>query len=226
MIKLCRCVYNQNRGDKMKREKLKKIIALGLLVATVLGGAWLFKPINQPIQQNIYKTESTIINRHETIASDLQQMNKLIFCQSEMNEAVDIISGVQNRVFMNNTTVTFYANTYLTIDMSRLDSNNVSIDDVSKVVRVYAPKPETIIEFDESKTTYEAHKGVLTKLIEVDNKLTVKQYEVLKDKVKRDFTKAIENKINDSRLLLQKSIEDTLFKTTGQKYIIIVQFVY
>lgn len=174
-------------------------------------------------QFNIYSSDELT---EETLVNQVKNVNKLIPLEIELSETLILDNTYFDlAIFKKVKRLTFFANCSYYVDLSKLSSNEIHLDNISREIAIKIPKPEIFnISIDESKTIYgEPELGLLRfgdlELSSEDlKKLHENLYESFSNKMKdeRFYNQAISN--------TKESLENLLLDLTGEYYKLTLTF--
>lgn len=202
---------------RRKKRSYKKIYFFSISFI-VVGTLILYK--YQYMLNNLFPSLSIFDNtkfdvlNEETLVNEVRSVNKVIPLEVELSESITLDNSFGNlEIFKKSKKLTFFATCSYSMDLSKLNKNDIILDKDTNQITIYLPKPEIFsINIDENKTIYnEPDLGLLRfgdiqisteKLGYIRNKLT----ESFKNKMNDDalYTKAI----NNTTILLQNLISN------------------
>ncbi|MCD2349001.1 DUF4230 domain-containing protein [Clostridium guangxiense] len=164
----------------------------------------------------------------DTVIKKIQQKQKLITTEVEINEKVTIDNSWGNiGIFKKMQNISFTGKGVYVVDLSLLKSSNVSIDSNNNILTVKILKPKVeLVTIDESKTVYETPEKGLLRFGDV--KLTPEEHEIMIENVKKAMREKMnENEYSNKALTnSQKSMENIIksILNNDSKYIVKVNF--
>lgn len=215
----------------MISKRTQKLLAVLLIaVTTFIGAKFLIKKITAPNQPITYtqmkgnnKANKDIIHK-ETIVNNLKSVSKLEIINASLNQEVTIKQGYNNNLFKNNKIVRFFGIGKYILDLEKINSNNIQIDDKEKSITIFTSLPTVNIELLEHKTTFQDEKGLLSFY---DQKTSIEEFEKLKSNVKASMTEKLMDE-DYSKIVKEKTKENLtkmLNKLTQNNYKININFV-
>ncbi|WP_125154797.1 DUF4230 domain-containing protein [Clostridium rectalis] len=119
----------------------------------------------------------------EAIINKIHEKEDLITMEIELSDKVMLNdSWGEFNIFRKITYINFYSKSIYSIDLSKVQKKNISIDNKDKTIKITVPKPNIkSINIDEKKTSYETKMGAL-RFGEI--KLTPAENQILITKVK------------------------------------------
>ena len=119
--------------------------------------------ITQPIVISTIKnsiSDKNILHK-KTIISKFDSIEKVQIIQTSCNQSVTINNGCTNNFFKNDKILNFTGiGTYI-LDLSKIDKDNIIINNNDKTIKLFITKPTVQIELLEDKTTFQDDKGYL-----------------------------------------------------------------
>lgn len=151
------------------KNKIKLIILM--IILFTMGGFFIayhiYHPAKKASSQWIVPNVNTPYNKFmtkEALVKEIQQKNELISMETQLSEEVTMDDSWGNfPVFKKIQNVQFTGEGIYTIDLSKLSSDNLSLDTKNKAITITSPEPVVkSINIDEQKTIYETtEKGFL-----------------------------------------------------------------
>lgn len=209
----------------MLKKKLKLYILLGVvLVSIIIGGIFTTKTIIKNREVKQYSTVVTKDNKKilskDAIITKINEICNLEIMEMTINKPIKIKEG---KYFKKEQDIEFVLNAKYYIDLSKIKSENVVINETGVVIFITDPSIE--VSFDENKTIY----------YEVDNsflsfgdiKKTVEETEYIKSELKKIVETEMKSEENMqlARTKAYKSIESSLKTLTKTNYKVEVRFV-
>lgn len=182
-----------------KKERLSLLIPLLLIVLGIFIGYRIFvSPNNNPKQWTVpdasgkgvkYVTEESLVN-------DIKETNKLIPLEIELSQSITIDDSWGTLgLFEKYKKLSYTADCSYAIDLSTLESSDLSLDTSKKQITLKIPKPTVYnVNINHDKTIYEEATTGLLRF--GDLTLTSEEYGV----IEREIKKSITDKMNDSEL--------------------------
>lgn len=211
-----------------------KILLSGILVGLLLyigssyginklrGNTGLTQPIViSQVKSNL--VDNNILHK-ETVVSKFNTIQKIQVIQTSVKQEVNINNGYQNNFFKNDKKIVFTGIGTFNLDLSIINSNNITINNTDRTISLTISKPTVQIELLEDKTTFQDDKGYLAFY---DIKMSPEEFEQMKYSVKEQMGSKLESESYDSivKEKTKESIENILNKLTGSNYIINITFV-
>lgn len=148
---------------KISFKRKVKLIILAIIIFTA-GGFFIAYRIYHPAKQsssqwivpNINNPSNKYITK-DALVKEIQQKNELISMETELSEEVTIDDSWGTLpIFKKIQNVQFTGEGIYTIDLSKLASDNLSLDNKNKSITITSPAPTVkSITIDEQKTIYE-----------------------------------------------------------------------
>jgi len=164
----------------------------------------------------------------DTVIKKIQQKQKLITTEVEINEKITIDNSWGDiSVFKKLQNISFTGKGVYVVDLSSLKSTNISIDSNNNILTVKIPKPKVeLVTIDESKTVYETPEKGLLRFGDI--KLTPQDHEIMVENVKKTMTQKMnEAEYSDKALTNSKRSMETLIKSilnNDSKYTVKIEF--
>ena len=163
----------------MLRNKLKTLISIALIAATLFTGITLLKrPTETQKQINRIESNEQKIDYSQSIIEKLESINKLEITQAYLKQDITLKGKYDNFLFKNNKTVTVKANGIYKLDLNDIYENIIiGIDEVTVLVSI-----DNDIIFHDFE--YNTEKGLL---VFYDIEVTPEEYENLLDNAKEQM---------------------------------------
>ena len=163
----------------MLRNKLKTLISIALIAATLFTGiAFLKRPTETQKQINRIESNEQKIDYSQSIIEKLESINKLEITQAYLKQDITLKGKYDNFLFKNNKTITVKANGIYKLDLNDIYENIIiGIDEVTVLVSI-----DNDIIFHDFE--YNTEKGLL---VFYDIEVTPEEYENLLDNVKEQM---------------------------------------
>ena len=157
----------------MLRNKLKTLISIALIAATLFTGITLLKrPTETQKQINRIESNEQKIDYSQSIIEKLESINKLEITQAYLKQDITLKGKYDNFLFKNNKTITVKANGIYKLDLNDIYENIIiGIDEVTVLVSI-----DNDIIFHDFE--YNTEKGLL---VFYDIEVTPEEYENLLD---------------------------------------------
>lgn len=211
-----------------KRTILITILSIALLSFFSYKIIKVFKGDSKPwIVADANDTSKKFITK-DTVIKKIQQKQKLITTEVEINEKITIDNSWGDiSVFKKLQNISFTGKGVYVVDLSSLKSTNISIDSNNNILTVKIPKPKVeLVTIDESKTVYETPEKGLLRFGDI--KLTPQDHEIMVGNVKKTMTQKMnEAEYSDKALTNSKRSMETLIKSilnNDSKYTVKVEF--
>ena len=160
----------------------------------------------------------------EVITNKFNTIQKIQVIQTSVTQSVTIQHGFNNKFFKNNKLIKFTGIGSYSLDLSKINENNIVINNADKIISIFITKPLAEIELLEEKTEFQDEKGFLI-ISEVEQ--TPEEYEQLKYEVKSEMKMKLNgteyNEIVKTKTI--ESLEGILNKLTNNEYIVKINFV-
>ena len=163
----------------MLRNKLKTLISIALIAATLFTGiTFLKRPTETQKQINQIESNEQNIDYSQSIIEKLESINKLEITQAYLKQDITLKGKYDNFLFKNNKTITVKANGIYKLDLNDIYENIIiGIDEVTVLVSI-----DNDIIFHDFE--YNTEKGLL---VFYDIEVTPEEYENLLDNVKEQM---------------------------------------
>ena len=202
----------------MLRNKLKTLISIALIAATLFTGiTFLKRPTETQKQINRIESNEQKIDYSQSIIEKLESINKLEITQAYLKQDITLKGKYDNFLFKNNKTITVKANGIYKLDLNDIYENIIiGIDEVT----VLASIDSNIIFHD---FEYNTEKGLL---VFYDIEVTPEEYESLLDNVKEQIKTKMytEDYISEVKKRAEEIISREIQKVTD-KYKVRVIFI-
>ena len=202
----------------MLRNKLKTLISIALIAATLFTGfTFLKRSIEAPKQINRIENNKQKIDYSESIIEKLESINKLEIMQAYLKQDITLKGKYDNFLFKNNKTITVKANGIYRLDLNNIYENTIIGTDE---VTVLANIDNDVIFHD---FEYNTEKGLL---VFYDIEVTPEEYESLLDNVKEQIKTKMytEDYISEVKKRAEEIISREIQKVTD-KYKVRVIFI-
>lgn len=169
---------------------------------------------------SILNNENINILTEETIINEVRNVNKIIPLEVELSESIVLDDSFGDlEVFKKSKKLTFFATCSYSMDLSKLNKNDIIIDKDKQSVTINLPNPEIFsININEDKTVYsEPELGILRF---GDVKISTEKLGYIRNKVTESFKEKMDNEdlykeaINNTSILLENLISNL----TDQSY--------
>ena len=163
----------------MLRNKLKTLISIALIAATLFTGiTFLKRPTETQKQINRIESNEQKIDYSQSIIEKLESINKLEITQAYLKQDITLKGKYDNFLFKNNKTITVKANGIYKLDLNDIYENIIiGIDEVTVLVSI-----DNDIIFHDFE--YNTEKGLL---VFYDIEVTPEEYENLLDNAKEQM---------------------------------------
>ena len=163
----------------MLRNKLKTLISIALIAATLFTGiTFLKRPTETQKQINQIESNEQKIDYSQSIIEKLESINKLEITQAYLKQDITLKGKYDNFLFKNNKTITVKANGIYKLDLNDIYENIIiGSDEVTVLVSI-----DNDIIFHDFE--YNTEKGLL---VFYDIEVTPEEYENLLDNVKEQM---------------------------------------
>ena len=163
----------------MLRNKLKTLISIALIAATLFTGiTFLKRPTETQKQINQIESNEQKIDYSQSIIEKLESINKLEITQAYLKQDITLKGKYDNFLFKNNKTITVKANGIYKLDLNDIYENIIiGIDEVTVLVSI-----DNDIIFHDFE--YNTEKGLL---VFYDIEVTPEEYENLLDNAKEQM---------------------------------------
>ena len=202
----------------MLRNKLKTLISIALIAATLFTGiTFLKRPTEAPKQINKIESNEQKIDYSESIIEKLESINKLEIMQAYLKQDITLKGKSDHFLLKNNKTITVKANGIYKLDLSNIYENTIIGTDE---VTVLASIDNDIIFHD---FEYNTEKGLL---VFYDIEVTPEEYESLLDNVQEQMKTKMytEDYISEVKKRSEEIISKEIQRVTD-KYKVMVIFI-
>jgi hypothetical protein len=153
---------------------------------------------------SIFDNAKLDVLNEETLVNEVRSVNKVIPLEVELSESITLDNSFGNlEIFKKSKKLTFFATCSYSMDLSKLNKNDIILDKDTNEITIYLPKPEIFsINIDENKTIYsEPDLGLLRF---GDIQISTEKLGYIRNKL----TESFKNKMNDDDLY-KKAINNT-----------------
>ena len=222
-------MFSKNKSVKYLKFKLSIFsifiaFIIFLLIMISFKSKTIFNP--KPSYSSINKISDIKISTKDSIIDKIHNTNKIIPLELELSQSVLIDNSWGDLdVLKKYKNITYFAVCSYMIDLSKISTNDISINNTSKIISITVPNPTIyLIDFDYDKTQYEESINGLLRFgnisispedsirIENDVKIKVKE-KMLEDSLYSKSTKAS-----------KESISNLLRQILGQDFNVSVNF--
>jgi len=208
------------------------LIVLCVLLGLYLGYLIFVGPKKEKatwIVPNINDTSNKFISK-ETLVNEIRQKQDLITLEVDMTEKVILDNSWGDiSIFKKVQTVNFFGKGIYSVDLSKLQSEKISMENNGKKITVKIPVPIIkAIDIDEQKTTYQDPDNGFFRFGEI--KLTNAESDAMRIVVKDKMTKKlsegeyIEKAKKSSEEIIKNLVLNIVKNETNAKYAIVVDF--
>lgn len=195
-----------------------------LLIIISFKSKTIFNP--KPSYSSINKISDIKISTKDSIIDKIHNTNKIIPLELELSQSVLIDNSFGDLdILKKYKNITYFAVCSYMIDLSKISTNDISINNTSKIISITIPNPKIyLIDFDYDKTQYEESINGLLRFgnisispedsIRIENDVKIK----LKEKMLEDslYSKSTEAS--------KESISNLLRQILGQDFDVSVNF--
>lgn len=195
-----------------------------LLIIISFKSKTIFTP--KPSYSSINKISDIKISTKDSIIDKIHNTNKIIPLELELSQSVLIDNSFGDLdILKKYKNITYFAVCSYMIDLSKISTNDISINNTSKIISITIPNPKIyLIDFDYDKTQYEESINGLLRFgnisispedsIRIENDVKIK----LKEKMLEDslYSKSTEAS--------KESISNLLRQILGQDFDVSVNF--
>ena len=208
-------------------EMIKKGVVAGVLATTITGtGICLYGMMNRDTS-DIRKT--TIVNQENKIRIDYKQ----IILDELIEQKQIIIASNKMRIPFTQTEkhwyggksqeIEFSAIGRFIVDLDKLNSQDIMVDEESKTITIYMTKPSKMVELLEDETKFgETKKGLL---VFGDIEYTLEEVEQIKYEVKCDALVEMDKLMEQAKESAKNSIESIIKIVVKDDYQVNVRWV-
>lgn len=222
-------MFSKNKSVKYLKFKLSIFsifiaFIIFLLIMISFKSKTIFNP--KPSYSSINKISDIKISTKDSIIDKIHNTNKIIPLELELSQSVLIDNSWGDLdVLKKYKNITYFAVCSYMIDLSKISTNDISINNTSKIISITIPNPKIyLIDFDYDKTQYEESINGLLRFgnisispedsIRIENDVKIK----LKEKMLEDslYSKSTEAS--------KESISNLLRQILGQDFDVSVNF--
>lgn len=208
-------------------EMIKKGVVAGVLATTITGtGICLYGMMNRDTS-DIRKT--TIVNQENKVRIDYKQ----IILDELIEQKQIIIASNKMRIPFTQTEkhwwgeksqeIEFSAVGRFIVDLNKLNSQDIMVDEESKTITIYMTKPSKMVELLEDETKFgETKKGLL---VFGDIEYTLEEVEQIKYEVKCDALVEMDKLMEQAKECAKNSIESIIKIVIKDDYQVNVRWV-
>lgn len=207
----------------MKIGKLKRLILIGLTLAIIgVVGISISNSIKNTKERQQY-TNTIIVNdiktlEAESVVESVTELGNLEVLQLNISKDVKIKEG---EFFKKEQDIKFKALVKFKIDLTKIDSNNVIIQD--NTIKLFISQPIIDIEFLEDETEFgEVNKSFMTF---GDIEFTAEELESLKSELKNNIYQESLSEMQTVKDKVNKVLETSLLTLTKSEYEVVVNYV-
>lgn len=156
--------------------------------------------INSKFSPSIDDLSGIKISIKDSIINKVHTTNKIIPLELELSQSVSIDNSWGSlNILKKYKNITYFATCSYMIDLSKISTNDVSIDMINKTIAITVPKPEIyLIDFNYDKTQYEESINGLLRFGDI--------------LISPEDSIKIENDVKEK--LKEKMLEDSLYSTS------------
>ena len=170
------------------------------------------------------------LSLEEALVHEIHQEQDLITLSVDMSEKVILDNSWGDlSIFKKLQTVNFFGKGIFTVDLSKLQSEKISVDSKSNKITVKVPAPTIkAIDIDNKKTTYQDPDNGLLRFGEI--KLTPAEGETMQSTVKEKMVKKLsedeykEKAKKSTEEIITKLVQNIMNSETNTKYAVVVDF--
>ena len=182
---------------------------------------WTVPNINNPSKKFISK---------EALVNEIRQKQDLITLEVDMTEKVILDNSWGDiSIFKKVQAVNFFGKGIYFVDLSKLQSEKISMESEDKKITVKIPAPAIkAIDIDEQKTTYQDPENGFFRFGEI--KLTPAESQAMQSTVKDKMVKKLseeeykEKAKKSSEEIITKLVQNIISTETNSKYAVVVDF--
>ena len=207
-------------------EMIKKGVVAGALVTTITGtGMYLYGMNNNT--NDIRKT--TIVNQENKVRIDYKQIildelieqKQIIIASNKMR--IPFVQTEKHWYGDKSQEIEFSAIGRFVVDLDKLNSQDIMVDEESKTVTIYMTKPSKMVELLEDETKFgETKKGLL---VWGDIEYTLEEVESIKHEVKCDALVEMDKLMEQAKECAKNSIESIIRIVIKDDYQVNVRWV-
>lgn len=222
-------LFSKNKSVKYLKFKLSIFsifiaFIIFLLIMISFKSKTIFNP--KPSYSSINKISDIKISTKDSIIDKIHNTNKIIPLELELSQSVLIDNSWGDLdVLKKYKNITYFAVCSYMIDLSKISTNDISINNTSKIITITIPNPTIyLIDFDYDKTQYEESINGLLRFgnisispedsIRIENDVKIK----LKEKMLEDSLYSKSTKAS------KESISNLLRQILGQDFNVSVNF--
>ena len=208
-------------------EMIKKGVIAGVLATTITGtGMYLYSTMNRGAS-DIRKT--TIVNQENKVRIDYKQIildelieqKQIIIASNKMR--IPFVQTEKHWWGDKSQEIEFSAIGRFVVDLDKLNSQDIMVDEASKTVTIYMTKPTKMVELLEDETKFgETKKGLL---VWGDIEYTLEEVESIKHEVKCDALVEMDKLMEQAKECAKDSIESIIKIVVKDDYQVNVRWV-
>ena len=208
-------------------EMIKKGVIAGVLATTITGtGMYLYSTMNRGAS-DIRKT--TIVNQENKVRIDYKQIildelieqKQIIIASNKMR--IPFVQTEKHWWGDKSQEIEFSAIGRFVVDLDKLNSQDIMVDEASKTVTIYMTKPTKMVELLEDETKFgETKKGLL---VWGDIEYTLEEVESIKHEVKCDALVEMDKLMEQAKDCAKNSIESIIKIVVKDDYQVNVRWV-
>ena len=208
-------------------EMIKKGVIAGVLATTITGtGMYLYSTMNRGAS-DIRKT--TIVNQENKVRIDYKQIildelieqKQIIIASNKMR--IPFVQTEKHWWGDKSQEIEFSAIGRFVVDLDKLNSQDIMVDEASKTVTIYMTKPTKMVELLEDETKFgETKKGLL---VWGDIEYTLEEVESIKHEVKCDALVEMDKLMEQAKECAKNSIESIIKIVVKDDYQVNVRWV-
>ena len=208
-------------------EMIKKGVVAGILATTITGtGMYLYGTMNGGAS-DIRKT--TIVNQENKVRIDYKQIildelieqKQIIIASNKMR--IPFVQTEKHWWGDKSQEIEFSAIGRFVVDLDKLNSQDIMVDEASKTVTIYMTKPTKMVELLEDETKFgETKKGLL---VWGDIEYTLEEVESIKHEVKCDALVEMDKLMEQAKDCAKNSIESIIKIVVKDDYQVNVRWV-
>ena len=208
-------------------EMIKKGVIAGVLATTITGtGMYLYSTMNRGAS-DIRKT--TIVNQENKVRIDYKQIildelieqKQIIIASNKMR--IPFVQTEKHWWGDKSQEIEFSAIGRFVVDLDKLNTQDIMVDEASKTITIYMTKPSKMVELLEDETKFgETKKGLL---VWGDIEYTLEEVESIKHEVKCDALVEMDKLMEQAKDCAKDSIESIIKIVIKDDYQVNVRWV-
>lgn len=207
----------------MIKEKIKKYVVIGLILASVAGclllGGIFHKEEEVPYTRTVVASETVKACTKDMVVDNIKELQEINVLQLQVSKIAKLSKG---EFFEKTQQVKFRLNCTYSLDLSTIEKDNVIIN--NNTVTIYTKEPTVSVSYLEDKTEFSE---VDKKWYDMGSKLemTSEEFESIKSEIKKIVYEESGAEMDVAKENCVKAIESALLTLTKEDYSIIIKWV-